>query len=39
MKIIYLISTATAILLTGCNSETSEKTAQEIIQIATGSAP
>ena len=37
MKTIYLISTA--ILLTYCTSETNEKTAQEIIEIATGSAP
>lgn len=37
MRTIYLISTA--ILLTGCNSETNEKTTQEIIEIATGSAP
>ena len=37
MKTIYLISTA--ILLTHCTSETNEKTTQEIIEIATESAP
>ena len=37
MKTIYLISTV--LLLSYCTSETNEKTAQEIIEIATGSAP
>ena len=37
MKTIYLISTV--LFLTYCTSETNEKTVQEIIEIATGSAP